>query len=118
MIGSQIVVRTSPLSLIGERRSAQRYPGTVVLRYRLRESTSQSGLGILVNLSTAGVLFQTEDRLGAGSAIELFIPWPLRSIKTISVELYISGRVVRTETTSIAVELDHYEFRVKNSRLR
>jgi len=105
------------LPLTCERRSAHRYPGTVVLRYRLRDDSSRSGFGTLVNLSTAGVLFHTGDCLSAGSGIELFIPWLSRANRAIAIEVYVSGRVVRTETAAIAVELEHYEFRIKSSPL-
>jgi hypothetical protein len=102
-----------------ERRSALRYTIAAPLEYQHGGVSSQLVCsGTLVNLSTTGVLLQTSAPLPVGLEVEIFLPWPLQKARTLAIEVYISGRVVRNEIPYVAVEVDHYEFILRETKRR
>jgi hypothetical protein len=81
-----------------------------------------TGTGITRNVSSDGVLFQSERPLTAGHGIRLSIAWPALYRGTQRAELIVYGKIVRTEDTTAtmqtmqtmhyaAMQFKHYKFR-------
>jgi hypothetical protein len=100
---------------IGDRRLARRYPITAELEYRIvgREGLAYSGAGQTINLSTGGILFQSEQALTPGMRIELTIAWPARLNDAVDLNLCVCGRVARTDGKSHVVRIREHEFCVR-----
>jgi hypothetical protein len=99
---------------IGDRRLTRRYPIATELEYRIigREGLAW-GAGRTINLSTGGILFQSEQALTLGTRIELTIAWPARLNDAVDLNLCVSGRVTRTDGKSHAVRIREHEFCVR-----
>jgi PilZ domain len=99
----------------GDRRLTRRYPIATELEYRIigREGLACSGAGQTINLSTGGVLFQSEQALTLGMRIELTIAWPARLNDAVDLNLCVSGRVARTDGKSHVVRIREHEFCVR-----
>jgi len=98
-----------------ERRSARRYPIVADVGYKLLEGREvfQAGRGKTVNISSKGILFETEPAVPAGQEIELSIAWPAALPGGTRLQLTVTGRTVRAGTRHTAVELRAYEFRTR-----
>jgi hypothetical protein len=106
---------------MGDRRLARRYPIATELEYRIigREGLAYRGAGRTINLSTRGILFQSEQALTPGMRIELTIAWPARLNDAVDLNLCVSGRVARTDGKSHVVRIREHEFCVRGRyRLR
>jgi len=96
----------------GERRMQWRYPVALELQYKIIEGGEvvKTGTGRTGNISSGGVLFQTENELAQGPAVELSIRWPTVAVDAPFVELRMTGRIVRSDAHGIAVEMRRYHF--------
>jgi hypothetical protein len=65
-------------------------------------------------MSSAGVLFETDQTLRAGLDVDLSIAWPASLSKSVGLTLRVRGRVVRAERNRVAVTMTHYEFRTRS----
>ena len=94
-----------------ERRAAVRYPIDARVRYRVMAANTKriSHVGRVMNMSRNGILFETEERLDTGIAVELWIEWPARPYRS-ERWLYVGGRVVRQSGRGVAVAIRHYSF--------
>ena len=64
----------------GDRRSWPRYPLETALEYQvIHGSSTATGQGKTINLSSGGVLFQSDQDVAEGIQIELAIVWPALS---------------------------------------
>jgi len=98
-------------STIVERRSHMRYAVESNVRYNLfkAKQITRSGIGRTYDISSGGLLLETDHPLPTGCNIELFVEWPgLRSHGRI--EVRIIGQVVRTCGTEAAVQSFRYQF--------
>ena len=88
------------------------------LDYRLLDNTTglKSGRGRTANLSSGGVLFQSEHAFEPGILLALAVAWPARINDRVGLTLHIVGRVVRVEGTWAAVATSSYEFRTRSLR--
>src|ERR1035438_6450875 len=60
-----------------ERRSRVRFPLELHVRYRtLGRGCSFTGAGLVVNMSSTGVLIASQHEIDAGTRLELNIEWP------------------------------------------
>lgn len=100
-----------------ERRVSNRFPIERDVRYKVlsRRSTSESGTGKTVNMSSTGILFTTDSVLLPGKRVELSISWPAQLNNTCALKLVARGRVVRCEKGKAAIEIQQYEFRTAGS---
>ena len=71
-----------------------------------------AGRGRTINMSAAGVLFESELAIPVGTTIELSIAWPVQLEGKIRLTLFAIGRVVRASDERIAVKIGRSEFRV------
>jgi hypothetical protein len=100
---------------LGDRRLTRRYPITAQVEYRAmgRDGLPLRGVGRTINLSTGGILFQSEQTLTLGTRIELTIAWPARLNDEVDLNLCVSGRVARTDGKSHVVRIREHEFCVR-----
>ncbi|MBZ5611351.1 MAG: hypothetical protein LAP38_24065 [Acidobacteriia bacterium] len=72
-----------------------------------------SGVGRTVNVSSSGLLMNAESELPEGSRMKVTIEWPSLLNGTTPLQLVTIGRVVRRRAMSLAVALEHYQFRTR-----
>jgi len=99
-----------------ERRAADRFPIERDVRYRVLnyKSGDEMGIGKTINMSSRGVLFATGSHLNPGKKLEVSISWPAQLNSAIPLKLVASGRVTRCENGSVAMEIQHTEFRTQS----
>jgi hypothetical protein len=83
-----------------------------VLRQRKAEDTE---IGQTVNISSAGVLFTSDQGLRLGQLLELSVSWPVRLDNKAALKLIARGRVVRVEPCRVAMQIQQYKFRTHRS---
>ena len=101
-----------------DRRNNRRYEIELELRYKLvsRGQAGLTGFGRTYNISSGGVLFETDQRLPVGSFVEVSIHWPVLLQQTCPLTLMVVGRVVRTDGRGAAVRTTRYEFLTRPAR--
>ncbi|HYM05729.1 MAG TPA: PilZ domain-containing protein [Terriglobales bacterium] len=101
-----------------EQRLHSRYPVALELQYKLldRRRVERLGVGRTVNISSGGVLFEAEGPL-PGGPVELGINWPFLLDGVTKLKLIMSGQIVRTDAKTIAVKVEHHEFRTAGRSL-
>jgi PilZ domain len=96
---------------IAEKRSGTRYRGDTPLSFSVHhEQGVAESSGRLVNISNTGILFHAENSPPVGSKIKLSIPWPVRGTQIFTMNLAITGWVVRRQGNHTAVKIDRYDF--------
>ena len=106
-----------PLSLEqtgqSERRHSDRFPIEREIRYRVlnKRGGDEAGDGKTVNMSSAGILFTTENMVLPGRRLDVSITWPAQLNNKCALKLVARGRVVRFEEGRAAMEIQQYEFR-------
>jgi hypothetical protein len=68
--------------------------------------------GRLIDISSSGVAFTTESSLRRNMRVALHIRWPVRLDGEVPVELFASGKVVRTEQSRTALQYDQINFQI------
>jgi hypothetical protein len=103
------------LTEIGEeRRKKRRYPLSLPLKFKVFTRTRvplSAGTGNLLNISSKGIAFTTDEFVPPARLIELSISWPILLHGITALKLIAVGRLVRMEGHLIAVEVSRYEFR-------
>ena len=100
-------------SIAGDRRSDRRYPILLDLRWKLihRKRILDTGEGNTLDLSSAGVRFESGRTLPVGLNVELAISWPVLLRGITPTQLVVHGRIVRSQGGQIAVRMVQHEFR-------
>jgi hypothetical protein len=100
---------------MSERRGADRFPIEQEIRYRAvtRRQQEDGGSGKTVNMSSSGILFETDEGLAPGRQLEVSVAWPAQLNNRTALKLVARGRVVRVAERMAALEIQHYEFRTK-----
>ncbi len=100
---------------VRDRRFGMRFPIDSALDYRiLRQGRIlRNGQGRTVNISSSGVLFESDGRLAPGETVELSIAWPARLHDNAPIQLHVRGKTVRVSGTMAAVRIASYDFRTK-----
>ena len=102
-----------------ERRSSRRYSIERGLQYQLRGvRPALSGAGVTVNMSSNGVLFRAEQSLLVGKPIVLEINWPVLLNEARPLKLVARGRVVWSDTTLSAMNIEGWEFRTQGAKVQ
>jgi hypothetical protein len=98
-----------------ERRSADRFPIERDVKYKIlnKRNGQEEGTGKTINISSAGVLFTTDQILLPGKRLELSISWPAQLDNKCQLKLVARGRVARLEQGRAAIEIQQYEFRTQ-----
>jgi hypothetical protein len=99
--------------IYGERRFDRRYEIALDLRWRVvrRRKVLDSGFGRTVDLSSGGIRFDAGRQLPVGLNIELAIVWPATLQNLAPMQLFVSGRIVRTNGSETAIHMEQHEFR-------
>jgi len=71
------------------------------------------GNGRTVNISSRGVLLQTETVLPAGASIALQVAWPVKLERQIALSLHIRGYTLRSDGDFTAIRIERHEFRIR-----
>lgn len=104
--------------ILAERREKFRYPLDLSVRFRAPRARSDfSGLGVVVNLSSSGILVISGHDLSVGALVEMSIDWPALLEGRIPLQLFATGRVLRSETTGFAASFERHEFRTRGISL-
>jgi hypothetical protein len=95
-----------------ERRAKVRYPLELTVRYQTVDGEAVvSGVGRTLNVSSSGILIVAENDVKEGSRLKVTLEWPSLLNGTTPLQLVTIGRVVRRGPSSIAISLEHYQFR-------
>lgn len=98
----------------GDRRSWPRYPVAAPIEYRvIRGRCTATGQGKTINLSSGGVLFQSDQYVANGMRIELAIGWPVRLNDVAGLTLHVTGFTLRSQGKCAAVRILRREFRTR-----
>jgi hypothetical protein len=111
----QMVCSNQPHADTGaeERRRDRRYPIALDLRWKLiyRQKVQGEGVGRTIDLSSGGILFDADRYLPSGMRVEISISWPVLLRDVAPMQLMISGRVVRSNESQVAIQGTKHEFR-------
>lgn len=102
------LVRADEVSV--DLRANRRYPIRLEVEYKLL-SEPLTGFGVTLNVSSGGILFETENRLPDYGSIEMSLKWPFLLDGGCALKLVMRGRIVRSDETSTAVKITQHEFR-------
>ena len=99
--------------IAGDRRDDRRYQIALDLRWKLirRRKVLNTGEGSTVDLSSGGILFDSRRSLPVGLDVELSITWPILLNNNAPMQLVVSGRIVRSSGTAVAIRMVQHEFR-------
>src|SRR5262245_4509695 len=100
-----------------ERRESIRFPLQLRLSYRRYGSEGECEFGSTVNVSRSGVCFNTAGELAVDTSLELTVKWPVLLKGAIPLDLWLFGRVVRTNGTQAAVRIERHQFRQRNGSI-
>jgi hypothetical protein len=104
----------------GDQRSKGRYPIALELQYKLLRGSrvERVGTGRTLNISSGGVLFETDDPLPARGSVELAVKWPFLLEGSCGLKLVMRGRIVRRDANAkaTAVRAEFHEFRTAGTR--
>jgi hypothetical protein len=100
-------------SITGDRRRDRRYRINLELRWKLirRRRVLDAGVGQTLDLSSGGIRFDAGRQLPVGLNVELAIAWPVLLRNETSMQLIVSGRIVRVGQNGTAVAMVQHEFR-------
>jgi hypothetical protein len=101
-----------------ERRSKIRFPLKLGVHYRTMGDLkcSFSGFGHVANISSSGVLVAFKHEMRPGVKVELVIEWPPLLHGRIRLHLVIVGKVLRCQTSHLAVVQGAHGFRTRRTR--
>ena len=90
-----------------ERRADRRYEVMLETRWKLirRRRVLSAGKGKTIDLSSSGILFETQQVLPLGGEVELSIAWPALRDGNVALEFLVSGRVVRSNDHQAGIRL-------------
>jgi len=119
-----LLLETRSASLRSEERTDQRardrYPISLDLQYKVLRGgrVEQTGTGRTLNISSGGVLFETDDRLPQRGLVELALQWPYLLQGVCALKLVMRGRIVRSAANNreTAVRAEFREFRTTGVR--
>jgi hypothetical protein len=103
-----------------DQRARGRYPIAMELQYKVLRGgrVEQTGTGRTLNISSGGVLFQTDDRLPHRGRVELAMQWPYLLQGVCGLKLVMRGPIVRSggDSKVTAVRAEFREFRTAGVR--
>jgi hypothetical protein len=101
-----------------DRRRHPRYPFRLECHYKLFNEgmVTRTGSGRTVNISTQGILFESDHPLPDRGDIVLEIAWPALLDRVRRLKLVVRGRIVRNEGNAIGVRFKAYDFHTKRSK--
>jgi hypothetical protein len=101
-----------------DRRASQRFPLHLAVRYRLvndKQTKNQWTIGLSVNISSTGILFQGAEAIQAGQGVEAYVNWPVSLDNKVPLKLAVKGPIVRSDGTHSAMRFERYEFKTRSA---
>jgi hypothetical protein len=106
-----------------DQRVKGRYPIALEVQYKLLrgdrvDKVDRVGCGRTLNISSGGVLFETDQPLPQTGFVELAIQWPFLLREVCNLKLVMRGRIVRRDnhTKATAIRAESHEFRTAGVR--
>jgi hypothetical protein len=100
----------------GDRRAEKRYAYAMPLRFQVTSGEPCAGAGRTGDLGRKSILFQTDVPPPKDAEIELRVDWPFLLQNVCELELYVWGRVLRSDCRGTVVVMRRYEFRTRGAR--
>jgi hypothetical protein len=101
-----------------ERRASKRFPLALELRFTLDEGhePTRVGTGRTIDVSSSGLRFTADRPLLIGHRILAYIDWPAVLNGDIKLQLVISGVVIRTDGSEVAIKIERHDFKTRSAR--
>ena len=98
-----------------ERRASTRFALALEVRHTISgyRAPVETGSGRTINLSGSGLSLIAEKPLSTGQELDVSIDWPVLLDGDTRLQLIMSGVVVRTNGTAIALKIRRHEFRTR-----
>ena len=99
--------------IFGDRREDRRYAIPFAVKWKLirRRRVLDSGVGQTIDLSSGGIRFDAGREMPEGLKVELSITWPVMLHKIAPLQLVAAGRIVRSKSPHVAIQMTTHEFR-------
>jgi len=96
-----------------DRRRDRRYEVSLKLQWTIthRRRLLDWGTGTTVDLSSSGILFQTDRQIPVDCFVELSICWPVLLNDSQPMQLIVMGRVTRLSGGCVAIQMLQHGFR-------
>jgi hypothetical protein len=107
------------LDPVADRRGSKRFGIEQEMLYKVldhRAATPESGVGKTLDISSRGVLFETEQRLRPGKRVEVSVNWPALLDGACPLKFVAVGRIVRSEEKCAAMKVEQHEFRTRRTK--
>jgi PilZ domain len=100
-------------AISGDRRTGRRYEVPLKLRWKVsrRKRLVECGTGTTIDLSSNGVLFESDQQMPVDGSVELSISWPALLNDSLPMQLIVMGRVARVSGQRVAIQFGQHEFR-------
>lgn len=92
-----------------------RYALSLPVRYESEERDGVSGQGRTTAVSSKAVRFSCNQNLRVGTRLRLELAWPAMLPDGTKLNLWIFGKVTRTQLLEAEVEVARYEFRTRRT---
>lgn len=89
-----------------------RYPIVLTVQYALNGRTC---FGVTTNISSSGMFIATREVLAVNKPLKVTVDWPAVLEGRCPLCLVILGKVRRSGTYGMGVEIERYEFRLRRS---
>jgi hypothetical protein len=90
-----------------ERRTRRRFSMQMEARWRVMGDQDLWHKCATANISSGGVLVETGNPPRHGTRVELHIDWPVQLYGTVPLKLVITGEVLRSAGTQMAVQMNY-----------
>ena len=101
---------------VNDRRSSQRFPLQLAVRYRVigSQPAPKWSVSESLNISSSGLLFKTPECMLPGQGVEVYVAWPVALNDHVQLKLALKGPVVRSEGHQAAMRFERYEFKTRS----
>jgi PilZ domain len=101
-----------------DRRASIRFPVTLDIRYSVSHRPAETGSGQIIDLSSSGLRFAAQGPLEPGLKLDVAINWPVRLDGRVQLQLILTGTVVWSSETEIALRIQRHDFRTRRVGLK
>ena len=103
-----------------DRRARVRFPLTLDVRYSVshRRAPVKTGSGQIIDLSSSGLRLAAQGPLEPGLKLDVAVNWPVLLDGRVQLQLILTGTVVWSSETEIALRIQRHDFRTRSVRLK
>ena len=83
--------------------------------HTLNKKHRSAGAGVVLNLSSTGMLVAGTNEVHIGEPVEVSVDWPELLNGNVRLQLVAVGKVVRCDPSHFAIAFQHHEFRTRSS---